>query len=274
MRSRVESLKELSQICQKPKYKEIGNWMVRHILRDAALPVTWLLLHTSITANQVTLISLVVGLIGIACFAFVSKVGFLIGTLLLQTWYFLDHVDGQIARYRKTASLSGRFFDFITHHIIHGTVFFSLGLYLYFIGGGIYFVVWGFITSIAIAVFNLINDTKYKTFFEKLVGIKEIRIQSKAESAGAKPTKDIHAIPRTIFSLIHKLSEIHVLMNILTLAAFLEFIFRLPFDLRILLFIFYGLAVPLLTTVKLIYLITQKKIDTEFETIFQNMERP
>src|SRR5437762_1650191 len=104
----VESLKELNRICQKPRYREVGNWMVRYVLRDLALPFTWLLLHTPVTANQVTLASLVVGLFGISLFAATSNASFLTGTLLLQLWYLLDHVDGQIARYRKTACLSGR----------------------------------------------------------------------------------------------------------------------------------------------------------------------
>ena len=104
----MESLKELNVICQKPDYKTKGNWYVRTILRDAALPVTWLLLHTKITADQVTLASLAVALLGMIALALPGTGWFVAGVLLLQLWYYLDHVDGQIARYRKTVSLTGR----------------------------------------------------------------------------------------------------------------------------------------------------------------------
>src|SRR3989338_5676458 len=144
----VESLKKLSEICQKPRYKKVGNWMVRHILRDAALPVTWLLLHTPITANQVTFFSLVIGIVGIGLFSALAPSLFLAGTILLQLWYFLDHVDGQIARYHKTVSITGRFFDFLTHHIIHGVIFFSLGICMYQITRNFYLVIWGFVLSL------------------------------------------------------------------------------------------------------------------------------
>lgn len=58
----VESLGELNKKCQKENYKKTGNWMVRSFLRCFALSRTWILLHTSITANQVTVPFLLVGI--------------------------------------------------------------------------------------------------------------------------------------------------------------------------------------------------------------------
>ena len=103
---KVQSLKDLNNIVQKPDYKTKGNWMARNITRDMAVPLTWLFLHTRITANQITLLSLLVGLSASVAFVFFSKVNIFIGALLLQTWYLLDHVDGQVARYRKQQSLT------------------------------------------------------------------------------------------------------------------------------------------------------------------------
>jgi phosphatidylglycerophosphate synthase len=269
----VEPLKELSARCQKPRYKEVGNWMVRNILRDAALPVTWLLLHTPVTANQVTLASLAVGLVGLLLFAFPSSTLFLTGALLLQLWYFLDHVDGQIARYRGTASLTGRFFDFVTHHLIHGSLFFSLGVYAYQVTGSFFFVVWGFVASISILLFNLIQDTKYKTFFERVSGLRGLEVILKGEARGGYIGTGEGSYARKVFSLLHKACEIHVLMNILTLASFLEIIFRPEASLRFWLFLFYGIATPLLAGGKITYLILGRKIDEEYEASFQEIRR-
>ena len=263
--NKIESLKELSSICQKPDYKKVGNWMVRHILRDAALPITWLLLHTPATANQVTLASLVIGLVGIALFAVQSKAAFVVGVLLLQLWYLLDHVDGQIARYHKTACLSGRFFDFITHHIIHGVIFFSLGVYCFRLTAQFYFIFWGFLTSASMFLFNLINDTKYKTFFEKLMTGKNISIRTQEKFLETQ--KHLSAV-RKIFSIMHKISEIHVCMNIISLAAILEIIFSPLHTLRLFLFLAYGLIVPSIAIVKVSYLIVGRKIDEEFIRTF------
>ena len=264
----MESLRELNQICQKPRYKETGNWMVRHILRDAALPITWLLLHTPVTANQVTLASLIIGLAGIMCFAVPSKFIFLIGALLLQCWYLLDHVDGQIARYRKTASLTGRFFDFMTHHIIHGVIFFSLSLYCFQVTGASYFMVWGFIASFSMTLFNLSHDTKYKTFFERLQQLPNLTIkirEQQKESAELTATK---VSLRKLFSILHKMSEIHVFMNILTLTAVVQFAVGWFGDLRFLIFLIYGCIAPFLALTKITYLIIKREIDSEFVSNF------
>jgi phosphatidylglycerophosphate synthase len=258
----VESLKELNHICQKANYKTKGNWYVRTILRDAALPVTWLLLHTGVTANQVTLVSLAIGLAGTCFLAIPGTEPFLTGVLLLQLWYFLDHVDGQIARYRKTSSLTGRFLDFLTHHIEHTTLFFALGYYGFSLTGSSVFVVWGFVTALSIMVFNVMHDVKYKTFFEKIeqdggsIRKQGGDVQSRAQSSALKK----------FFSILHKLCEIHVMMNILTLAALIQIILKVP-DLRIGLCIIYGLLAPVIATVKLFFILKNRKIDEEYKAM-------
>lgn len=270
----VESLKELNRICQKPSYKEVGNWMVRHFEREAALPITWLLLHTSVTANQVTLVSLIVGLIGIGLFVFPSSGIFLIGTLLLQLWYLLDHVDGQIARYRKSACLSGRFFDFLTHHVIHGVVFFSLGLYAYQAAQNFFFVIWGFVTALGMIIFNLLNDTKCKTFFEALAKLETEQVRPAEVASAALKASSPPSFSRRAFSLLHKLSEIHVLMNGLTLTALLEFFTHWPLKGRMVWMVFYGVVVPTIAIAKSAYLIAHRKIDDEFKSLFPQVDLP
>ena len=256
----VESLSELNDRVQKPQYKEVGNWMVRKILRPAALPLTWLLLHTPVTANQVTLAALLTGLLGIALCAAVGKGFYLAGMLLIQFWYLLDHVDGQIARYRGTSCLTGRFFDFLMHHILHGVFFFAPACFLYFKYGSFFWVLWGFVTAFCMTGFNMLHDIKYKTFFEYL---------SKAPGAVKQPAPGASAGQarnptggHKAFSQAHKLIEMHVLMNLFTLSAFLDFFFR--FETRAALFLVYGLLVPFCFAAKTTAWVLSRKIDTEF----------
>jgi phosphatidylglycerophosphate synthase len=261
----VESLKELNQKCQKPHYKTVGNWMVRNILRDAALPITWALLHTKVTANQITLLSLLVGLLGIAMFSTVSTLTFLLGTLLLQLWYLLDHVDGQLARYHQTASITGRFFDFLTHHIIHVAIFFALGVYMFNVTGNVMFMIWGFVLSLFMMSFNLIHDAKSKAFVEHMLKHETIKIFERTKSESE--AKQTYNLLRLVFSWIHKCCEIHVLMNVLTAIAVIQIFFS-GFELRSLLFIIYAVLIPLLTIAKTLYIITGQKFDQEFRSYF------
>ena len=236
-----------------------------------ALPVTWLLLHTPVTANQVTGFSLLVALAGILFFAFPSSAAFLTGAVLLQLWYLLDHVDGQIARYRKAASLTGRFFDYLMHHVTHSVIFFSLGFYVYRLTGSLFWLLWGFVTSVGMTTFNLIYDTKYKTFMERLSALRLFRVKG-PEAAGPVPHPQNQKTLRKIFSLLHKSIEIHVLMNTLTLSAILETFLEFPVDLRGVLVVFYGLVIPFVTIAKVGYFIMNRKIDEEFNRTFQEVE--
>lgn len=263
----VETLRELNDICQKPNHKTVGNWMVRKILRPAALPATWLLLHTNVTANQVTFVSLIVGLIGTFLFALLPLKSFLAGTLFLQLWYYLDHVDGQIARYRNTASLSGRFYDFLVHHLIHPACFFSLGLYVFNRTGFVLVIPLAFISAMGIMIFNVINDIKSKAFVERLLQHRSIGVLHEEKPSSILPQSHI----QRIFSLLHKSAEIHVVLNTLTAASFIQFVLW-PLDVRILLFIFYVLLTPFLAITKISYLILRNKIDEDFIKHFQVYE--
>ncbi|MFA5166895.1 MAG: CDP-alcohol phosphatidyltransferase family protein [Candidatus Omnitrophota bacterium] len=277
----VEPLEQLNKICQKPEYKTKGNWYVRTILRDAALPATWLLLHTSITANQITLLSLAVALAGMFVLALPGSAAFLIGVLLLQFWYYLDHVDGQIARYRKTDCLTGRFLDFLTHHIVHTTLLFVLGFYVFQVTGSTLFVLWGFVNALAILVFNVVHDVKYKTFFEAITKQRSITLKTVEDGRPSnafcargriRPThcggEGSVPLRRRLFSLVHKLCEIHVMMNILTLGAVVQ-IFLRAIDVRTILFLIYGLLVPAISITKVAYILKTHKIDTEYNSLIE-----
>ncbi len=262
----VESLKELNRICQKPNYRKAGNWLARYFVRDAALPITWALLHTPVTANQVTLASLFVALFGMILYSFPNPAFFCLSALLLQFWYILDHVDGQIARYRKTASLSGRFFDFVMHHIVHGSLLFAMSFYCYSQTGSIFYLLWGFAASLSILTFNMTHDIKYKTFFEQFMKHPDSFQVRPVFETGSKMNLSPKLDLKTIFSLIHKLCEIHILISVLTIASLVQFF--IPLDFRTFLFTFYGSAVILIAVVKLTYVIHNQKIDEEFESTF------
>lgn len=256
----VESLRELKKRCQKPNYRTVGNWYVRNILRDAALPMTWVLLHTGVSANQVTFFSLLVAFLGAIFFVIPGSVPFLMSVALFQFWYYLDHVDGQIARYRKTASMTGRFLDFMMHHLVHLTLFLALSYYAFKTLDHVIFLLWGFVSSLAILAFNLIHDVKYKTFYERCR--QEGAVIEKSAEDSKKPKRP-KGFLKKVFSLVHKSCEIHVMINVFTGAVFLQF--AIVWDLRVLLFFYYGVAVLAVFGVKFFHIILSKAIDTEYE---------
>jgi phosphatidylglycerophosphate synthase len=162
---KIEPLRELNNIAQKPDYKKVGNWMARNITREMALPVTWLFLHLPITANGVTLIAFIFGASSAVFFAMGTRSGMLWGAALLQIWYLLDHVDGQVARYRKEESVTGVFFDYLSHHIIHIAIFIGIGWGVYLNTLNVFYILFAVIIGFSKMLLNLTYDSQYKAFY-------------------------------------------------------------------------------------------------------------
>jgi phosphatidylglycerophosphate synthase len=125
----VPDIATLRSLCHGEKVlQDRRPWYV--LSRRVSIRITWLLLHTGTTANQVTLLSLVLTLAGAVLLAMPSAAVALCGALALVVHYFLDKVDGEIARFRGVYSLDGVFMDELSHTFAYAGIFAGLGLHL------------------------------------------------------------------------------------------------------------------------------------------------
>ena len=76
-----------------------------------AKKLTPLFIFLNLSANKITLISGLIGMLGALSFSSNNKYAVLIGSLGYITYYFLDYVDGNIARIKNKSSISGKFLD-------------------------------------------------------------------------------------------------------------------------------------------------------------------
>jgi len=266
---KIESLKKLNKIVQKPNYKTVGNWMVRNITRDMALPLTWALLHTPVSANGVTFISLIVGMSGCVFLSFETDAYFLWGAILLQFWYLLDHVDGQIARYRNQSSVTGIFFDYITHHIIHIGVFIGIGWSVYTHTLEVVYILLGIITATSILVLNLIYDCQYKAFFHWIKMSPQLVVNREVSPVAPNIIQDESKSKfKVVFSWFHKLGEIHVLMNVITVIAIIQITMDLYLSHFVILF--YLVLISFVAVLKLTYFVLKSKPDKEFQAFINS----
>src|SRR5215218_10182556 len=84
--------------------------------------------HRGLSPNQVTLVSLAVGLLAAVAFATGERPGLIAGALLLQAAFTLDCVDGQLARYTRTFSKLGAWLDSIFDRTKEYLVFTGLAI--------------------------------------------------------------------------------------------------------------------------------------------------
>ena len=128
-RSPVPDLGTLRSICQGEKVRQDRRpWYV--LSRRVSIGITWVLLHTPVMANDVTLVSLLLTLAAGFLLAAPSAAVALAGAFALVVHYFLDKVDGEIARYRKVYSLAGVYMDELSHTIAYAGIFAGLGVHL------------------------------------------------------------------------------------------------------------------------------------------------
>jgi phosphatidylglycerophosphate synthase len=93
------------------------------LVRKLSIRITWLLLHTRMSANTVTVVGILIGVAGalmLACNQFWVLVG---GLILLQLSFVVDFSDGEIARYRAQVqgvptSAGGAYLDWIGHYYV------------------------------------------------------------------------------------------------------------------------------------------------------------
>ena len=137
----VESIKELKKICQKGN----DNWYDRYFIRKISICITKLLLRTEVTANQISGLSILIGIIAGIFFVFGNYWYTLAGALVLVLSNIVDCVDGEIARYRKSASIAGKYIESLNDYIVHPFIFVCISFGLYNIFNNVFIFVLGFL---------------------------------------------------------------------------------------------------------------------------------
>jgi phosphatidylglycerophosphate synthase len=110
------------------KVEEDKEGWYGYYIRQISFYPTTLFLNLGISANQATWISIVVLILGCSLLAVGEHMSAIVGALLVNCWFILDYVDGDIARYVKSSSAYGDFIDMLGHYIAGGLLFFAVGL--------------------------------------------------------------------------------------------------------------------------------------------------
>jgi phosphatidylglycerophosphate synthase len=103
--------------------KETDGFMARHVERPISLRIARHLASTGITPNQVTLLSVGIGLFAALFFLSAHWSLQTIGAFLFLTHSILDGCDGEIARLRFQESRFGGIIDYWGDNVVHIAVF-------------------------------------------------------------------------------------------------------------------------------------------------------
>lgn len=129
--SRPGSIAELRAVAQPPEVRGRRNaehWTASLYLRMLSPYVTWVLLRTSISANGVTGMMILVGWSAAAALLIPGIVGAVLALLLGQLQMLVDCCDGEVARWRRTSSPAGVFLDKVGHYSTESLIPLALGV--------------------------------------------------------------------------------------------------------------------------------------------------
>ena len=120
-------MRELEKICggegREPGAPRDFRIAYAVLVRRISIRITWLVLHTRLSANGVTLLGIGIGIAGALMLAWNEFWPLVAGLFLLQLSFVVDYSDGEVARYRAhergtVTDAGGAFLDWIGHYYV------------------------------------------------------------------------------------------------------------------------------------------------------------
>ncbi|HAV42598.1 TPA: hypothetical protein DCX15_01075 [bacterium] len=232
------SIKELRSISQLSHKDPTETWYSKNVGRRISIYITWLLLHTRITANQVSWVGLLLGIFGGILLGTGVKIIALIGLLCFHLNYIFDTVDGEIARYRKNKTIHGLFLEHTSAYLTLTALWVGFGAYCYSVNGGnVLWLVAGFVNSISFL--KPVEHAAVQTLFSAIISssnYKNIKSEDEdiLEEEGEKITEN--KIIVTLFRLFFFNEKI---LHAITLSILLDILLKVHVAPLVVL-IFYG----------------------------------
>ena len=279
----VEKLKDISglkKICQNV-LTEKDDWYERIIVRKISIYLSRVFIVIGASANLVTALSFIAGMIGVVLIGLQLPWIVLCGCVMLQFWYLLDKCDGEVARYWKykinnrvaksklESDLSGVFLDYILHYIVHSLVFVSIGFGLYQKYNNIYTLGLCFSAALSMIFINLIIQCKDSIILNKL---RILKVNMDFDKNSETETRQLSFMLK-MFSFVHYLCTFPFIINIMMICGVLNlFTFeteKIYFQPFIWFLLFYGIISPMVWISKFLFYVFKRKIDSEFNQIAQ-----
>ncbi|MDR4505584.1 MAG: CDP-alcohol phosphatidyltransferase family protein [Candidatus Scalindua sp.] len=167
---------------EKKLYQSLGSSsdspvLDKYIIRRISRCISRLSLKTPVTPNQVTIISLVLGLLSGFFFSFGEFTYGISGGVLYFLSVIFDQCDGEIARLKYMESESGRILDIITDTVVNAAIVVGITAGIYRNNGSGFIIILGLLAMLGISLSLLlttilkkegVGDNSSNGFFDKL----------------------------------------------------------------------------------------------------------
>lgn len=244
----MASLGEIRNTSKQSRDSHFTLWN-RHVVSHFSLYITKLLLYTPITANQITFLMLLLGIIGPI---FLFNGFFVIGLLLLHLAVVLDNVDGEIARYKNQKSMMGKYLDGVYHVVVSQFMLFGYAYGIYNLHPSKLLIIFGFLAAafsksvVLPAIFDVIVTMRvwgaHPPLRTKTDGSEVKEIEGKAETYRS-PMLKLYSFLKEFWE--HPFNLIALTILYIWEVYNLKYIYLPPYSATVVFFIIYGSFVTL-----------------------------
>lgn len=258
------TLNNLKEKCFKKNWDDLPMY-ARIVTFRFSIRLVNLLYQTPVTPNQVTVISLIVAFLASVFFSKGDVFSFFLGAILLECYYVLDCVDGQLARLKGKCSKEGAFSDYLLNYIVHPLVFFSIGMGCFLVYENYIFIYSGILSAWMILLGYALSSCSRAVVLGALLNEKnQGTANMKKDVLPVK--KEEKSLFKKIFAGIHKISTYPTIMNIITVTAIIGLVTKSMF-LASLISIVFAVNLTLVFVGRWFNIMRNKKITAEYETI-------
>jgi len=222
-----ESFKDFKRICRGNKVREMKkekSWW-HAVPRFISIYITWILVKTTISANLITIFSIIIGLTGLLLIGLSKSLLIIIGFTFLYIYFILDEVDGEVARYKKSTSVQGVFYDEVGHLLIHTGLFFTFGYSIYRITSVNLFLILGILAAFSILGIRIIRQIP---LIASSKGSVKIIIKDEKNDVENKPSKK--SFTKILFYIFKNITTAFCTTIIITTTYFVNFLLYIIYD--------------------------------------------
>lgn len=139
----------------------------KYVFRPISFVFTPFFIKTGLTANQITFLSALVGLLCFCFLSFGNNTTWMIGVILYYVSKSLDFIDGNVSRLTSTTTFLGKFLDGMADAFIGPGLSSAIGIGLYIQYDNILFLILG-MCSTFFYMYALVTQNKY-SFYSKWI---------------------------------------------------------------------------------------------------------
>jgi phosphatidylglycerophosphate synthase len=155
MNTSERSIKRLREKCQdKGGGRFYSDWS-EYIPRKVSIYFTKCFILLGISANQITLISVIIGLLTAILLGLSGSLYVALAAVMLLLVTILDCSDGEVSRYYGRDSLSGEYLDRIAGAIIDPFILFAIGISIFKYTGNMWHIVAGIIAGSSLLLMRI-----------------------------------------------------------------------------------------------------------------------